>query len=66
MKIKERYITDKNGNPSDVVISLEEYKLVLADLEELESIRAYDAAVSSGDEIIQFEQAISEIKRSVK
>ena len=27
-------------------------KLVLAELEELESIRAYDAAVSSGDEII--------------
>jgi hypothetical protein len=32
-------------------------------LEELESIRAYDAAKASGDEVIPFEQAVTEIER---
>jgi hypothetical protein len=32
-------------------------------LEELESIRAYDVAKSSGDEAIPFEQAIEEIEK---
>jgi len=30
-------------------------------IEEIESISAYDAAKASGDEVISFEQAISEI-----
>ena len=32
-------------------------------MEELESIRAYDAAKSSGDEAIPFDQAVREIER---
>jgi hypothetical protein len=32
-------------------------------VEELESIRAYDDAKTSGDEAIPFEQAIEEIRR---
>ena len=35
----------------------------LEDLEELESIRAYDDAKLSSDEAIPFEQAIEEIER---
>jgi hypothetical protein len=57
---------DKTGKPTDVVLSLEEYRKILAELEELESIRAYDAAVACKDEIIPFEQAIAEIKRKKK
>jgi hypothetical protein len=34
------------------------------DLEDLESIRAYDAAKTSGDEAIPLEQALREIERS--
>jgi predicted nucleotidyltransferase len=37
---------------------------LLVEMEELESIRAYDAAKASGDEAIPFEQAISEIIKS--
>lgn len=32
-------------------------------IEELESIRAYDDAIASGDEAIPFEQAVEEIRR---
>jgi hypothetical protein len=35
----------------------------MEELEELESIRAYDAAKSSGEEAIPFEQAIKEIEK---
>jgi hypothetical protein len=33
-------------------------------LEELDSIRAYDAAKASGDEVVPFEQALQEISES--
>jgi hypothetical protein len=36
----------------------------LIQVEELEAIRAFDAAKASGDEAIPFEQAIEEIEKS--
>lgn len=61
IKLKERYIVDENGNRIEVILALEDYQRLLTELEELESIRAYDAAKSSGDEDIPFEQAVSEV-----
>ena len=37
---------------------------ILQELEELESIRAFDAAKTSGDEAVPFEQAVEEIEQS--
>ena len=42
------------------------YRKVLSALEELESIRAYDAAKLSGDVTIPFAQAVAEIERRKK
>jgi len=39
------------------------YEKILDELEELESIRAYDRAKASGDEILSFEKAAKEIER---
>ena len=61
--IKERYLVDDNGNRIGVVLDVKEYRRLLQELEELESIRAYDAAKASGDEAIPFEQAVAEIER---
>jgi hypothetical protein len=36
----------------------------LDELEELESIRAYDEAKASGEDAIPFEEAVAEIERS--
>jgi len=63
IKLKERYIVDEKGNRVGVVLDIEDYHKLLAELEELESIRAYDAAKASGDEAIPFEQAVAEIER---
>jgi hypothetical protein len=43
-----------------------EYQAMLEDLEELESVRAYAAAKSSGEQAIPFEQVIEENQGSCK
>jgi hypothetical protein len=63
VKLKKRYIVDEKGNRIGVLLDIEDYHKLLAQLEELESIRAYDAAKTSGDEAIPFEQAIAEIEK---
>lgn len=62
VKLKERYVTDEKGDRIGVLLDIEEYFKLLEELEELESIRAYDKAKASNDEAIPFEQAISEIE----
>ena len=57
-----RFLVDEDGRRTAVLIDIEEYKKLLAELEELESIRAYDQAKSSGDEAIPFEDAVNEIE----
>jgi len=61
IKLKERYVVDEKGNRVGVLLDLEDYQKLL---EELESIRAYDAAKASGDEAIPFEQAVN-LRRNV-
>ncbi len=61
--VRERYVVDENGTRVSVLLAMEDYRRLLAELEELESIRAYDAAKASGDEAIPFEQAVAEIER---
>lgn len=64
IELKERYVIDKQGNRVSVLLDMEEYHKLLEALEELEAIRAYDAAKTSDDEAIPFEQAISEIEQN--
>ncbi len=62
--IRKRYVVDENGTRISVLLSIEDYQRLLEELEELESIRAYDVAKASGDEVIPFEQAVAEIERN--
>jgi hypothetical protein len=64
MKLKEKYLTDENGNRIGVLLEIEEYHKLLEALEELEAIRAYDNAISDNDEEISFENAISQIEQN--
>lgn len=63
---KQEYIVDEKGNRISVLLDIENYRQMLKELEELESIRAYDAAKASKDEAIPFEQAIKDIERERK
>lgn len=61
--LHERFVVDKDGNQTGVLLDIQDYNKLLEALEELESIKAYDAAKSSEDEAIPFDQAIEEIHR---
>jgi hypothetical protein len=60
--VKERFLVDEAGNRVAVVVSLEDYRQLLADVEELDAIRAYDAAKASGETPIPFAQAVGELE----
>ena len=64
--LKERFIVDENGQRVGVLLDIEDYRRLLEDIEELEAIRAYDAAKASGDETVPLEQALAEIENDVQ
>ena len=63
MVLKERFIVDENGKRIGVLLDIEDYHRLLEELEELEAIRAYDAAKASDDEGLPLEQALAEIEK---
>ncbi|MBU1707186.1 hypothetical protein KKG05_06610 [bacterium] len=54
----ERYIVNKKGEQVGVLLDINEYRSILAELEELESIRAFDAAKASKSKAIPFKEAV--------
>jgi len=56
------YIINGNSQKKAVVIPISEWEQIIEEMEELEDIRAYDAAKSTNEEEISFDQAIKEIK----
>lgn len=63
MVAKEQYVIDENGKRIAVIVDVQYYKELLAALEEIELVRAYDEAKASDDEVIPFNQATDEIER---
>ena len=60
-KLKERFIVDEQGNRISVILDIADYQALLDRLEELESIREYEAAKRPQDREIPFEKAVGEI-----
>ncbi|MGH9776340.1 MAG: hypothetical protein ACRD50_15520 [Candidatus Acidiferrales bacterium] len=54
---KSKFRTSKKDGEVRIVLGVKEYEKLMDDLEELDSIRAYDAAKKSGDAAIPFERA---------
>lgn len=61
--VNKTYIVDEKGNRVGILLDMEEYRNILAELEELEFIRAFDAAKASKDEAVPFDQAVREIEQ---
>ena len=59
-----KYVVDENGEQTAVIVGVEEYRKLLDALEELESIRAYDAAKGSGEKPVPFERAVEDIEKT--
>jgi hypothetical protein len=63
---KTKFRTSKKGQKISIELTVKEYEQLLEDLEELDAIRAYDSAQSSGETPIPFEQAVRQIEQSRK
>jgi PHD/YefM family antitoxin component YafN of YafNO toxin-antitoxin module len=63
--VSKQFIVDEEGKKVGVLLDIEEYERVLAELEELESIRAFDQAKESGDEAVDFDQSVREIEQEL-
>lgn len=66
IELKERFLVDAKGDRVGVFLDMEVYRKLLELIEEIESIRAYDAAQKANDKAILFEQAIAEIEAKRK
>ncbi|MFB1488532.1 MULTISPECIES: hypothetical protein [unclassified Thiocapsa] len=63
MNVHAEYILDENLNKKAVIIPYSEWKGIVEDMEELDDIRAYDSAQHiAEDEVMDFDQAVEEIK----
>lgn len=61
--LRQQFIEDKQGNKIAVLMPIDEYNKLLEQLEDIDDIRAYDAATAEDDEIIPFDQAVTEIEK---
>ncbi len=59
----ERFVTDQRGGRLAVIVDLKTYKRLLEKVEELEEIRAYDAAKASKEKPVPYDQARMRILR---
>ena len=66
IRLNERYLVDKKGKRVSVQLDVKAYHKLLKELEELESLRAYDAAKASREKSIPLEKAFKEIERDRK
>ena len=62
-QFNEKYLVDDTGERVGVLLDIDQYKGILEELEELESVRAYDAAKAAQDESVPLDQAIKEIEQ---
>jgi len=64
ISLRKRFVTNDKGKQVGVLIDMAHYRRLLADLEELEYIRAYDAAKAAKGKAVPFERAVKQIERS--
>ncbi len=65
INVHPEYIVDENSKKKAVVIPFVEWVRIVDEIEELDDIRAYDAAKSIDEKSIPFEQAINEIQSDI-
>jgi PHD/YefM family antitoxin component YafN of YafNO toxin-antitoxin module len=58
-----QFIVNDQGEQVAVILSVEEYREILAVLEDLDDVRAYDESKAAIEEAVPLEQALEEIRR---
>jgi hypothetical protein len=65
-KVYPQYITDNMGKKISVVLPIEEYRMIIDELEELEDIKMYDEAKKSDEPSIPIDIAFKMIEAKRK
>jgi len=58
------YITDEKGNKKAVLVPIDEWGKVMEELEELDDIRAYDAAKAGPSCPVPLDKALADIEKN--
>jgi PHD/YefM family antitoxin component YafN of YafNO toxin-antitoxin module len=61
MILHPQYIVNEQQQATAVVLPVAEWDALLEEIEELDAIRAYDAAKAEESEVVSFDQALAEI-----
>ena len=62
LKLHPEYVVDEHQRRKAVLLPLAEWDRIIEDLEDLDDIRAFDAAKAGSQEVISFDQAVCEIQ----
>lgn len=62
--LKLQYIEDKLGKKIAVILPIDDYNDMVEQVEELDDIKAYDAAKASGEKAVPFDKATREIEKA--
>ena len=57
LTVNPQYITDHTGKKVSAIISMEEFKIIMEELDDLEDLRLYDAAKMSNEPSIPIDEA---------
>jgi len=60
--VHPQYVVDENQERKAVLLPLAEWESIVEELEELDDIRAYDAAKTGPQDAVPFEQAVREVE----
>ena len=60
----EKFIVDAKGDRVGVLLGMDDYRELVDEAEELEAIRAFDAAKAAGGQALPLEEALQEIDRT--
>ncbi len=63
LDLKERYVVDDHENRVWIFLDITDFEKLLEGPEELESIRAFAQAKSSGESPVPFEQAVADLEQ---
>ncbi len=59
-----QYLTDNKGNKTGVLLSMKQYRKLVDDAEELDSVRAYDHAKKNAGKTRSFDEFVRELNKS--
>jgi hypothetical protein len=62
--VHPRFLVDEHQQPTDVVLTIDQWREILEKLEELEDIQAYDSAKTEPQDAVPLTQAIDELRKS--